>query len=178
MIIVTGSGNAFVDGTYFHNTDTSGVLRKFEFDRDAPPALDDLSSIPVPVNDNMSQAQMAGAITEAINGAGFGVVATQDGNRVRLAGDKLVDLSTSPPGLEKDFQNEFDRGQLIEVVLGGASFTDGDTFQITRAQGAAITFEFDEGWYVNLSANDYKRVDGPANVHRHRERLGRRVRIR
>jgi hypothetical protein len=160
VLVVTGSGNAFTDGTYFELKDPAGgpVPKKFEFDRDAPPALDDPTSVAIVVNDNMTQAEVAGAIADAINGAGFGIVATRDGNRVRLEGDKGVDISAGVPGLAKEFQSEFDSGQLLEVLLGGRAFQDGNTFQITPVQGTPVTFEFDEGWYLNLLANDFNGI--------------------
>ncbi|MGE3780348.1 MAG: hypothetical protein AB7F89_24375, partial [Pirellulaceae bacterium] len=153
VIVVTGSGSTFVDGQFFELTDTNGVRRKFEFDRDVPRAVNDPVSIAIPVDDNLSQASMARSLVAAINQASFGIRASLAGNRVRLEGDLLVDLAGTAAGLSKDFQNGFDNGQVLDVVRGGDSFTDGDTFQITAA-GQTISFEFDEGLSLQLQANN------------------------
>ena len=138
VVVVTGSGNAFVDGAFFKITDAAGgVLRKFEFDKDSPPALNDLSSIPIAITDNMSQAEMTSVITQTINAAGFGVRAVQAGNRIRLEGDRFVDLGSGVSGLAKEYQSEFDSGQVLEAVRGGGFFADGQTFQVTPLQGGA-----------------------------------------
>ena len=144
VLVVTGSGWAFADGQFFH---VDGV--KFEFDSDVPQSLNDAVSRPIPFNVNMSQAEMATALTNAINAArtagapGYQVFAQLAGNRIQLRGENSVDLTSNPSGLRKEYANRFDNGQVIEILGGGDLFVDGQTFEVVDSAGVTRTFEFD-----------------------------------
>ena len=120
VLVVTAGGRSFVDGTYFEITN-AGLTKKFEFDQDAPPSLNDPQvSIGVAFNVNMSQAQMTAALTAAINAAGLGVQAQQAGNRIHfLSGNPSVDLSSGVPGLRKEFQVSLDPSQGWQSGING-----------------------------------------------------------
>jgi len=153
VIVVTGSGNAFVDGQFFEITDLLGMTRKFEFDSDVPSALNDPASIPVAFDVNTSQAQVGASVVAAINGSSFGVRAALAGNRVVLEGDAFVNLGDGVAGLAKDFQDRFDSGPLLAISRAGDSFAEGQTFSITDVNGVTQLFEFDAGATLNVPAD-------------------------
>jgi len=149
-IVVTGSGNAFVDGQFFEITDASGTLRKFEFDSDVPTALNDSNSIAIAFTEIATQSQLGLAIVEAINGASFETTAILAGNRILLEGEDIVDLSSGVSGLFKEFQNRFDTGQVLEASRSGESFSDGQLFSVTDRFGVTRAFEFDRGFILEV----------------------------
>ncbi|MFV1964695.1 MAG: S8 family serine peptidase, partial [Pirellulaceae bacterium] len=152
-LVITGSGTAFEDGSFFHITDALGQSRKFEFDSDEPSLVNDSASIRIPFTPSLSQAKIANAVANAINSASFGASAFVAGNQVRLEGDGFVDLGVGVSGLREQFQNKFDNGQLLEVTAGGNLFDELQTFSITDAQGNVQPFEFDSGYILEVPAD-------------------------
>jgi hypothetical protein len=150
VIVVTGSGNAFVDGQFFEITDVSGTMRKFEFDDDVPTALNDASSIAIGFTENATQSQLGLAIVEAINAGSFDTTAILAGNRILLEGEDIVDMNVGVSGLAKEFQNRFDTGQVLQVSLAGDSFTDGQLFSVTDRLGVTKAFEFGHGFILKV----------------------------
>ncbi|MCA9222704.1 MAG: hypothetical protein KDA71_20410, partial [Planctomycetales bacterium] len=156
VLVVTGSGNAFADGEFFFITDTSGptpVTRKFEFDSDSPPALNDSDAIGISFRPTQTQSQLVQAIVSSINGANFGVTARLSGNKIELEGDSRIDLSDGVPGLRKEFQTKFDLGSVLVMTGDGTTFADGQTLSVTEnAGGVSHTFELDAGNWITLPA--------------------------
>ncbi len=149
-IVVTGSGNAFVDGQFFGITDASGTPRTFEFDSDVPTALNNAASIAIAFSQDATQSQLGLAIVEAINGTSFDTTAILAGNRILLEGEDIVDMNAGVSGLTKEFQNRFDTGQVLEVSLAGDSFTEGQLFSITDRFGVTKALEFRHGFILQV----------------------------
>ncbi|MDP6720010.1 MAG: hypothetical protein QGF59_15220, partial [Pirellulaceae bacterium] len=149
-IVVTGSGNAFVDGQFFGITDASGTPRTFEFDSDVPTALNNAASIAIAFSQDATQSQLGLAIVEAINGASFDTTAILAGNRILLEGEDIVDMNAGVSGLTKEFQSRFDSGQVLQVSLAGDSFTEGQLFSITDRFGVTKALEFRHGFILQV----------------------------
>ncbi|MCA9141608.1 MAG: pre-peptidase C-terminal domain-containing protein, partial [Planctomycetales bacterium] len=153
-LVITGSGTTFQDGSFFHITDSAGQTRKFEFDANEPPVVNDPTAIRIPFSSSLTQAQVTNVIATAINTASFGVSATIAGNLLRLEGDRFVDLGNGVAGLREEFQNKFNDGQVVSVILGGNDFRGGvgnaDTFTIVDDTGATHRFEFDSGFALTV----------------------------
>jgi len=156
VLVVTSSGSGFVDGDLFTITDAANQLRKFEFDSNEPPVVNEPGAIRIPFSSGLTQAEMTRAIAKVINSASFGARATVFGNRIRFEGERYLDLGTGVSGLTEDFENKFDNGQVIEAIRGGDAFdgsdTNPDTFTITDASGTTQLFEFDSGFFLSVPA--------------------------
>ncbi|MBI2479324.1 MAG: hypothetical protein HYV60_12040, partial [Planctomycetia bacterium] len=153
-LVITGSGTSFEDGAFFTITDKMGQARKFEFDSDEPPGVNDAAAIRIPFSSALSHDKMTNAVANAINSASFGATAFVAGNQVRLEGESFVNLGAGVPGLQEQFQRKFDGGNAVEVVLGGNAFRGdvgaADTFSIVDAAGTSHLFEFDSGFFLTV----------------------------
>ncbi len=156
VLVVTSSGSGFRDGDFFTITDAANQLRKFEFDSNEPPVVNETGAIRIPFSTGLTQAEMTRAIAKVINSASFGASATVFGNRIRFEGERFLDLGAGVDGLTEDFGNKFDNGQVIEVIRGGDAFDGSDatanTFTITDVLGATQLFEFDSGFFLSVPA--------------------------
>ena len=160
VLVITGNGGTFVDGQFFKITDNNNRTRTFEFDSDIPSVLNDNSAIKIPFTSELTPAEMAQLIRDAINQGSFNVHADLAGNTLRLDNDITVDLTAGVAGLSKSFQNQFDSGLVLSVSGGGDTFQEGQTFLLEEVSGTIRTFEFDSGFVLHIPSNGGFITDG------------------
>ena len=96
---VTDDGSRFVDGQVVTLTNSTGAVKRFEFDSNGTVAA---GNIRVPFESGAtptSAVVLAQRLAEQINLANFQIAATATGNRITLVGERSLRLSTGFIGL-------------------------------------------------------------------------------
>src|SRR5690606_39017520 len=114
-INIAVNGAAIADGSSLTVTDQNGNSRIFEFDKNS--AVSNSSHVRVAITNQSTPAQVAAALTTAINSAGLSLQATRTGSQIRLREDARVTLGSgltgvdiNLPGLPLDGDHDGDPG--------------------------------------------------------------------
>lgn len=146
---VTDNGSRYVDGQVLTLTNSTGAVRRFEFDSNGTVAA---GNIRVPFEGGAtptSAAQMAQRLAEQINLANFQISATVVGSRITLVGERSLRLSTGFVGVAI-------RGKTIFVDKTAGPNADGSLSKpFNNISRVGVTNAFD-----NTHPGDIVRIVG------------------
>jgi hypothetical protein len=133
VVSINGTG-VEVDGEVVSITGSSGVIRRFELSTDAVVGG---GNILVSINASSTSTQVATALANAINGqSALLVTASTSSGRITLNGDRIVQFSTSNPGITAEGKTIF-----VDKLAGpNADGSQAKPFNSIQGQGVPNAF--------------------------------------